>query len=148
MAVEILRVQQAIISFLRTDAQLITMFTGLGKPKVLAFANLAPRELVPPYIVVIAESADDTNTLDGRRAFVNPSFQVAAISKEGGYDQIVPIADRVDSLLTSKEATILDGVYVARLIRSAVIANIDDIDNIRYYSIGQVYENIAYAYTP
>lgn len=148
MAVEVLRAQRALITFLRTDTILASIFTGFGLFAVPVYADYAPREVVPPYIITTTQSAEDTNAIGAERAFVNPTFQITCISKEGGYEQIAPVADRVDNLLTSTDAIIVDGVYVTRLVRSGVLIYTDDIDNIRYYSIGQIYSNIAYAYSP
>lgn len=148
MAVEPLRVIQATIALLRNDAELLALFQSVGKTKVQAYADLAPREVDPVYIVMMMQGSDDTNVIDGERAFTNPTVQIVCVGKEGGYEEIGPFADRVDDLVRNNDGNVVDGVYIARMVRSAVMPYIDDIDNTRYYQIAQVYSNIAYAYTP
>jgi hypothetical protein len=137
---EVLDAIQRIITLLISDSTMQSMFPN---NTVLAYHQEAPREPADIYIVLTMPSERDVTGLGGTKIMALPTFYLETIGKETTYGVLRPIAERADLLLTQPgTSALINSTWVGKFIRTnTIIRPPDTIANIRWWSIGGVYEN-------
>lgn len=98
-----------------------------------------------PGITVTLVPSTDTNTMGGRRVFAVHLVDVRVVGDgNGDYGPLVPIADRVDTVLQNA-AGLKDGVVVVKLRRESLQEFVEDDSGKPYTHIIQTYRSEAHA---
>lgn len=106
-----------------------------------------PQGAAFPRIVLFAADARDTRALGNNRAFVTAMVGAKVIGREGGYDAIRPLADRVDDVLegrTGFAGSSSGGFWVGKFVRDSSI-RMDEVDEkVQYFHLGGLYGVMAH----
>lgn len=124
-----LEVQTALIEFLHADALLLALAPGD------VWADPVPAGQVPPYVVVVLMTADDTYTLSGR-AMTDYRYLVKAVGEAG--PAVYQAAERIDALLTDGSLT-LPTHTVTRVRRATVVEYPQVEDGLTIRHVGGTY---------
>lgn len=116
------------------------LFERLTSDPVLAaagvFADLAPRDREPPYVVFSLLSATDVNGLGARRIMANALYTVRAVAVGESYPD--DLARRIDAALHGQRGTAADG-QVLGCVREQALRYTALNDGIQERHLGGIY---------
>jgi len=123
---------------LRTDAGLQALFPA---STVVMYTDFVPREPPAVYIVISLVQDRDTNTIGVNRVMNSPTFHIEVIGREVGYDVLRPISEYIDHKITAYSfAQQVGNTWVGQFMRQNVIMHADNLDNVRWYCLGGIYD--------
>lgn len=101
--------------------------------------TLSANPLTPPYAHFMLQSSLDVRGVGGYRISTDNLYVVKGVVQGGSWDDVLPIASRIDYLLHRPTATMASGGGSLTCVRDSTIQAVEVEDGLQYRHLGGVY---------